>query len=110
MSELTLPTGDPFDPASRAVVIDEPTGVAVAAPPVLDEPEVDEPAPVWRDDEDTFGGVPRPEDDWSPRPKRPSWVVHNRRTIERVSTLLVVAGVVLFTFVQLHPSEIFSSA
>jgi hypothetical protein len=109
MSELTLPTGDPFDPASRAVVVDEPSGVAVA-PPIVDEPDFDEPAPVWRDDEDRLGGVPRREDDWSSLPPRLSWVVQNRRTIERVTTLLVVAGVVLFAFVQLHPAEIFSSA
>ncbi|HEY5874573.1 MAG TPA: hypothetical protein VIT64_04700, partial [Ilumatobacteraceae bacterium] len=46
-----------------------------------------------------------------PDPKRPiRSVLGPRDLVQAISTLIVVVGVSVFTFVQLHPSRIFSSA
>ena len=88
----------PIDDEQRAGVfrlVDDPT--VVEAPPEADVVA-----------EDAVAAPPIVADPDPKRPLREAW--GTRETIQTIATAIVLLGVTLFTFVQLHPSRIFSAA
>jgi hypothetical protein len=94
--DLTPPGG--ISRADVRTVDDRDAFRVLDAPSLAEEPVVIEPKP----DE-----LRRADDD-PKRSLRSLW--GTREMVQAVSTLTVLLGVTLFTFVQLHPSQIFSSA
>lgn len=76
---------------------------------LVDDPTMVEAPPEAEDATEPTVAAPITEADPDPkRSLREAW--GTRETIQTIATVIVLLGVTLFTFVQLHPSRIFSSA